>query len=130
MLTFKARYQFLLRKLLVFGCGRRTRGRARSARATLVGELLALVVGIGARQALIASGTFFISTINLTLAPPANIWNNTQRLILGLYEVFHNHIYYLDSNPNHVVFVWSHPIAGSILDVVVSPTAAVDRRIR
>ena len=66
----------------------RTRGRSATARATLGGALLALLVGIGVRQVLSMSGTF-ISTADLALAPPVNIRNNFLWLILGLYQAFH-----------------------------------------
>ena len=66
----------------------RTRGRSETARATLGSALLALLVGIGARQALIASGTF-VSTAELALTPPGNITYNLLWFLLGIFQAFH-----------------------------------------
>ncbi|MGO8951140.1 MAG: hypothetical protein ACLQUY_26500 [Ktedonobacterales bacterium] len=66
----------------------RTRGRESTALATLGAALLALLLGIGLRQALVTSGTF-INPANLRLASLYHIWVHTQYLLVGIYLLFH-----------------------------------------
>ena len=66
----------------------RSHGRERTARATLGGALLALLLGVGVRQALIASGTF-ISSATLGLASLDLIGLHILLLVDGVFLLFH-----------------------------------------
>jgi hypothetical protein len=66
----------------------RSRGHDTTARATLGGATLALLLGLGLRQALIASGTY-IESASMGPVFPSAVWPHIQWLLEGIFTLFH-----------------------------------------